>query len=108
MEPCTRSGGVSRVSKACSTCVAMSPFTHAARDVVLYKLVHGLRLFWPDPDLAVATKGALCQARYRLGARPLVACSAVEDVPDSPANVRAFGRHHSERGQSAFPPVQGV
>jgi hypothetical protein len=32
----------------------------------------------------------------------------VEDVPDSPANGRAFGRHHSGRGQSAFPQVQGV
>src|SRR5919204_1707089 len=116
-------------------CVAMSLFTHDALDVVLYKLVHGLRLFWPDPDTPLATKGALCQARYRLGARPLVALfhqvcrpratpqtpgafrfglhlmaldGTVEDVPDSPANVRAFGRQHSGRGQSAFPQVQGV
>jgi hypothetical protein len=116
-------------------CVAMSLFTHDALDVVLHKLVHGLRLFWPDPDLAVATKGALCQARYRLGAPPLVALvhqvcrplatpqtpgafrfglrlmaldGTVEDVPDSPANGRAFGRPHSGRGPSAFPQVQGV
>ena len=54
-------------------CVAMSLFTHDALDVVLHKLVHGLRLFWPDPDIPLATTGALCQARYRLGARPLVA-----------------------------------
>jgi hypothetical protein len=32
----------------------------------------------------------------------------VEDVPDTPANGRAFGRHHSDRGASAFPQVQGV
>ena len=32
----------------------------------------------------------------------------VADVPDTPANVRAFGRHHSDRGASAFPQVQGV
>jgi hypothetical protein len=116
-------------------CIAMSLFTHDALDVVLHKLVHGLRLFWPDPDLTVATKGALCQARYRLGARPLVALfhqvcrpratpqtpgafrfglrlmaldGTVEDVPDSPANGRAFGRPHSGRGPSAFPQVQGV
>jgi hypothetical protein len=116
-------------------CVALSLFTHAALDVVLHKLVHGLRLFWPDPDIPLATKGALCQARYRLGARPLVALfpqvcrpratpqtpgafrfglrlmaldGTVEDVPDSPANVRAFGWQHSGRGQSAFPQVQGV
>ena len=116
-------------------CVAMSLFTHDALDVVLHKLVHGLRLFWPDPDIPLATTGALCQARYRLGARPLVALfhqvcwpratpqtpgafrfglrlmaldGTVEDVPDSPANVRAFGRPDSGRGQSAFPQVQGV
>ena len=116
-------------------CVAMSLFTHDALDVVLHKLVHGLRLFWPDPDIPLATKGALCQARYRLGARPLVALfhqvcrpratpqtpgafrfglrllaldGTVEDVPDSPANVRVFGRQHSGRGQSAFPQAQGV
>ena len=39
-------------------CVAMSLFTHDALDVVLHKLVHGLRLFWPDPDIPLATKGA--------------------------------------------------
>src|SRR5256714_3546734 len=116
-------------------CVAMSLFTHDALDVVLHKLVHGLRLFWPDPDLALATKGALCQARYRLGARPVVALfhqvcrplatpqtpgaflfglrlmaldGSVEDVPDSPANGRAFGRPHGGRGRGAFPQVQGV
>jgi len=95
----------------------------------------GLHLFWPDPDIALATKSAISQARYRLGARLLVALfhrlcqplatpqtpgaflgnlrlvaldGTVENVPDSPANARAFGRHHSDRGASAFPQVQGV
>ena len=116
-------------------CVAMSLFTQEALRMVLHKLVHGLRLFWPDPDIALASKSAISQARYRLGARPVVALfhrlcrplasaqtpaafrfglrlvaidGLVEDVPDSPANVRAFGRHHSDRGASAFPQVQGV
>ena len=31
-----------------------------------------------------------------------------EDVPDTPANAAAFGRHTSTRGASAFPQVQGV
>jgi hypothetical protein len=31
-----------------------------------------------------------------------------EDAPDTPENVAVFGRHHSDRGQSAFPQVQGV
>jgi len=116
-------------------CIAMSVFTAHALDVVLAKMTHGLRLFWPGPDPTLATKGAIAQARYRLGARPVVALfqqvcrplatlqtpgaflfglrllaidGTVEDVPDSPANVRAFGRHHADRGDSAFPQVQGV
>ncbi len=116
-------------------CVAMSLFTHEALEVVLAKMAHGLRLFWPDPDIALANKSAISQARYRLGARPVVALfhrlcqplatprtpgaffcglrlvaldGTTEDVPDSPANVRVFGRHHSDRGASAFPQAQGV
>ena len=116
-------------------CLAMSLWTRQALDVVLHKMVHGLRLFWPDPDIALATKGTISQAHSRLGARPVVALfqqvcrplatertpgafrfglrlmaidGTTEDVPDSPANARAFGRHHSDRGASAFPQVQGV
>ncbi len=116
-------------------CIAMSLFTQQALDVVLHTMTHGLRLFWPDPEIPLATKGALSQARYRLGARPVVALfhqvcrplatpqtrgaflcglrlmaldGTTEDVPDSPANVRAFGRQHGDRGDSAFPQVQGV
>jgi hypothetical protein len=116
-------------------CVAMSLWTQQALDVVLHKMTHGLRLFWPEPDLTLASTSAIAQARSRLGARPLVqlfrrvcpplahaqtpgafCCGlrlmaldgTVEDVPDTPANVRACGRHHSDRGASAFPQVQGV
>jgi hypothetical protein len=116
-------------------CIAMSLFTAQALDVVLAKMTHGVRLFWPAAEPALATKGAISQARYRLGARPVVALfqqvcrplatartpgaflfglrlmaidGTVEDVPDSPANVRAFGRHQADRGDSAFPQVQGV
>jgi hypothetical protein len=116
-------------------CVAMNLVTDCALEVVLDKMVHGLRLFWPDPDIALATKGAICQARYRLGARPVVrvfqqVCrplatpdtpgaflfglrlmavdGTTEEVPDSPANARAFGRPQSGRGVGAFPQVQGV
>jgi hypothetical protein len=32
----------------------------------------------------------------------------VEDVPDTLENAQAFGRHHSDRGASAFPQVQAV
>lgn len=40
-------------------CLATSLWTHEALAVVLAKLVHGLRLFWPDPDLVLASKGAI-------------------------------------------------
>jgi hypothetical protein len=32
----------------------------------------------------------------------------VEDIADTPANAAVFGRHHGDRGDSAFPQVQGV
>jgi hypothetical protein len=37
----------------------MSLWTAQALDVVLHTLVHGLRLFWPDPDLPLVTKSAI-------------------------------------------------
>ncbi len=116
-------------------CLAMGLWTREALPVVLHKMTHGLRLFGRDPDRALASKSAISQARDRLGARAVVALfhqvcrplatlqtpgaflcglrllaldGTTEDVPDSPATVRAFGRHHTERGDSAFPQVHGV
>lgn len=81
------------------------------------------------------TAGALCQARYRLGARPVVALfrlvcrplataatpgaflfgrrvlaldSTKVDIPDTPANEAAFGRHRAWRGTCAWPQVRLV
>lgn len=115
--------------------ILMNLYTQEALDRVLGKLYRGVRLLGLEPDLAPPGKSALCQARYRLGVRPLVALfhrvcqplasvatpgaflcglrllgldGTVEDVPDTPANERAFGRHRSHRGSSAFPQVQGV
>lgn len=112
--------------------VAMNVFTRQSLQQVLIKMLRGVRLLWADPDVVLASKGAICQARYRLGARPMVALfhricrplasaatrgafmfglrlmaldTTIEDVPDTPANARAFGRHWSDRGQSAFPQV---
>src|SRR5262249_48595599 len=45
---------------------------------------------------------------FLCGLRLMALDGTVEDVPDSPANARAFGRHRSDRGASAFPQVQGV
>jgi len=115
--------------------VAMNLFTHHSLQQVLVKLLKGVRFIWADPTVVPANKSAICQARYRLGARPLVelfhrVCQplatpatpgaflfgrrlmaidgTVEEVPDTAENAQAFGRHHSGRGASAFPQVQGV
>jgi hypothetical protein len=49
------------------------------------------------------TRGA-----FLFGLRLLAVDGTTEDVPDTPANAAAFGRHRSARGASAFPQVQGV
>ena len=117
-------------------CVAMGLFTNISLEQVLIKMVKGLRYIWPgDEDYKSANKSAICQARYRLGARPAVelfrrVCKPlttkqtqgaflfglrlmaidgdVEDVPDTPANEAFFGRHHGNRGDSAFPQTRAV
>jgi len=81
----------------------------------------------------VPGRSTLCEARKRLGVRPLVLLARrtvrllaehgtpgcfyrdmrlmaidgfVVDVPDTPVNERVFGRPESDRGRSAFPQVQ--
>ncbi len=51
--------------------IAMNLMSHHPLEHVLSKMLRGLRLIWPEPDFALATKSAICQARYRLGVRPL-------------------------------------
>src|SRR5258706_3558989 len=102
---------------------------------VLAKLARGLRFIWTDPSIVLPTDSAIAYRRSQLGARPIVAVfkqvfqpiataqtrgawmvglramaidCTTEDVPDTPANAAAFGRHTSTRGASAFPQVQGV
>jgi hypothetical protein len=102
---------------------------------VLEKIAQGLRYIWPNPDYVVPKASAITYRRYQVGARPVVALfhqvcqplatpetpgaflfglrlvaidGTTEDVPDTPANVAAFGRHQGDRGPSAFPQVQGV
>lgn len=53
------------------------------------------------PLATVATKGAF----YR-GLRLMALDGTVMNVPDSPANAKAFGRTDGGRGQSAFPQVR--
>lgn len=115
--------------------IAMHLDTHVSLGAVLHKISRGLRFIWPDPDIVVPTASAFSYRRYQLGARPLVALfhrvcrplateqtkgaflyglrlmaidGTTENVPDTPANAAAFGRHHTDRGQSAFPQVKCV
>jgi hypothetical protein len=115
--------------------IAMNIYTHLSIGDVMGKIARGLRFVWPNPDYAVPKDSAIAYRRYQLGARPMVnlfhrVCrpmatpetrgaflfglrlmaidGTVEDVPDTAANVTAFGRHTGSRGNSAFPQLQGV
>jgi len=114
-------------------CIAMNLAAADALTHVFFRLVHILRWRLPDPGTARVSKSALSQARYRLGARPLVALfhhvcrplatattpdallfglrlfaldSTVFDLPDTPANDAAFGRPRNGRGDGAWPQAQ--
>jgi Insertion element 4 transposase N-terminal/Transposase DDE domain len=116
-------------------CIAMNLYAAACLGQVAARLVSGLRWLWAHPDAWRVSPGALCHARARLGARPLAAlfkavCRPLAtratpgaflgrwrlmaldgtkwDVPDTPANARAFGRPGGGRGPSAWPQVQVV
>jgi len=117
-------------------CIGMGLFTNIGLESVLIKMVKGLRYIWPgNEDYETAKRSAISQARYRLGAKPMVelfhrVCKPMtteetpgaflfglrlmsidgttEDVPDTPANAAYFGRHHSNRGDGAFPQMQAV
>jgi hypothetical protein len=115
--------------------ITMNMYTHLSIGHVMKKMAQGLRFIWCDPDYRLPKDSAITYRRYQLGARPLVALfrrvcrpmatpetpgaflfglrlmaidGTTEDVPDTPENAAVFGRHHSDRGQSAFPQVQGV
>ncbi len=115
-------------------CVAMNLYATDCLSHVFFRLVSGLRWMLADPGGWRVSKGALCQARYRLGARPLVAlfrrvCSrplatpstpgaflfglrlmaldgTTLEVPDTSHNERAFGKPGASRGTSAWPQVR--
>jgi hypothetical protein len=111
--------------------LGMSLYTHTALAVVYRRVVGGLHRRRSAGDAGLAGRSAICQGRARLGVRPLVALfhlvarplatattpgaflwglgvfaidGTKEVVPDSPANLRAFGRHKD----AAYPQVLGV
>lgn len=98
---------------------------------VVTALLMGLRGRFPHVPLRPVTDGALAHARARLGVTPLMALWrrmaalvksepvfhglrvwAVDgthlDMPDTPENVRAFGKIQGSRGDSAFPHLRLV
>ncbi len=115
--------------------IAMNLYGSIAISAVIRTVFKSLRLLSPADDPVLPGDSAFPYRRYQLGARPLVdlfhtVCvpmttpqtpgaflfglrlvaidGTVEDVPDTAANVRAFGRLHGTRGPAAFPQVQGV
>jgi hypothetical protein len=115
--------------------IGMNLYPSESLERVYRKMVKGLRFIWPDPEIELVTKGAISQARYRVGAAPMVelfrrVCQPLatadtrgaflfglrlmavdgtcEDLPDTPENVRVFGRPNGGRGEGAFPQVQAV
>jgi hypothetical protein len=115
--------------------VAMSLWPREELSRVLGHLLQGLRLIGGDWEWQPATKGAICQARYHLGVRPVAALyhrlarplagpetpgahrfglhlvaldGTTEPVPDTPANRRYFGVPRNQHGEASFPQVRAV
>ena len=110
--------------------IAMNLYATEAMAVVLAKLLLVVRCAWDLPTLIPATKGAISQARARLGPAPLVdlfhrVCrplavpttpgafcfglrlmaidSWTEELADTPANARFFGRPKGSQGAASYP-----
>jgi hypothetical protein len=116
-------------------CIGMNLLTRISLQGVLRRLVQGTRLVQDVGLDELASKGAISQARYRLGAKVLQAVfkqvcrplatpqtpgafafglrlvsldGTVETVADTPSNAAYFGRHSSHQAEAAFPQVQAV
>ena len=114
--------------------LAMSLFREAGYEEVLRQLTEGL-VGLGDQALEIPSSVAISKARQRLGPEPLEALfkstcrplatastkgahyrdwrlvsmdGTVLDVPDTPSNLAAFGRHRSGRGDAAFPQIRLV
>lgn len=115
--------------------IAANVYTDRSFPHVLEKLVHGTRLFGPDPNYGLPGANAICYRRYQLGAKPLVSlfhqiCRPLatiatpgaflfglrlmaldgtsEEVADTPTNAKAFGKHRNQRSEAAFPQIKAV
>ena len=115
--------------------VCMNVYTQMSIGHVMQKMFRGLRLIWPDPDYEIVGDSAFSYRRYQMsprvmarlfqkicrpiatsetkgafifGLRIMAIDGSEETIPDTPANEAVYGRHHSDRGQAAYPQVQTV
>lgn len=115
--------------------VALYLFPHCSVGRVLMKLAQGVRLLWGAGDYRLAGDSAIAYRRTQLGVPPLALLArrvlhplaqpdtpgaflrglrlvaldgTVDIVPDTPANVKVFGRSKTQRGISVFPQLRGV
>lgn len=115
--------------------VGMNIYPYLSIGHVLQKLARGLRFIWPDADYEIPKDSAFSYRRYQLGApvmarlfrhicrpiatpetkgafcfglRTMAIDGTTESLADTPANAAVFGRHHTDRGEAAFPQVQCV
>lgn len=113
--------------------IAMHLYRGCSLVQVLWKMMKGVRLLRPETQ--PATKGAISQLRYEIGARAMVdlfhrVCrpmaradtpgafwkglrlmgidGTTEATADTPANERFFGRHAGNWGVSAFPQLKAI
>lgn len=115
--------------------IAMNIWTQCAIPTVFRHLARSVRWRWPTDPPPLPDSNALTYRRYQLGVKPLHwlfhACcqpmatpatpgaflfglrlvaldGTVENVADTPANARYFGRPSGSRGDGAFPQAQIV
>jgi hypothetical protein len=115
--------------------VSMNIYPYLSMGHVIQKLTRGLRFIWLDADYDIPADSALSYRRYQLGAqvmarlfryicrpiatpetkgafcfglRTMAVDGSTESLPDTAANAAVFGRHHTDRGEAAFPQVQCV
>lgn len=115
--------------------VCMNIYPYLSMGHVIQKLARGLRFIWPDADYDVPKDSALSYRRYQLGGpvmarlfrhicrpiatpetkgafcfgmRTMAIDGTTESLPDTAANAAVFGRHHTDRGEAAWPQTQCV
>ncbi len=113
--------------------IALSLFRRLNLAAVLAHLVSGLRWLWPNPSLRLPTAAALVYRRrqlggpimrhlfqrvcrpmateqttgaFRFGLRLMAIDGTLDEVADTEANARYFGRLSSGKHQSPFPQVR--